>query len=193
MGRTPKASLRAKGTLISEPLFSTPCDMRCFPRDKGKMAVVDGFFLEAGLFPVSRGINRMSQRVENRGSLISVPLALRFRCQRSGLSLDAQIAKSQSQRFSNTHTHKSQRKTPWVCDPSIPPEELLGPPGPRVGNGVENEFPGPSGPAVQKVENRVKKESKELKFQLFSGTKKNPWKQETLELEIRNSQKFSEF
>ena len=28
------------------------------------------------LFPVSRGQNRMSQRVENRGSLISVPLAL---------------------------------------------------------------------------------------------------------------------
>ena len=30
--------LRAKGTLISEPRLSTPCEMRFFPRDKGKMA-----------------------------------------------------------------------------------------------------------------------------------------------------------
>ena len=50
-------ALRAKGTLISEPRFSTPCEMRFFPREKGK--------------------NRISQGVENRGSLISVPLALR--------------------------------------------------------------------------------------------------------------------
>ena len=54
---TPGISLRAKGTLISEPRFSTPCEMRFFPRDTGK--------------------NRISQGVENRGSLISVPLALR--------------------------------------------------------------------------------------------------------------------
>ena len=33
--------------------------------------------MENGLFPVSRGKNRMSQGVENQGSLISVPLALR--------------------------------------------------------------------------------------------------------------------
>ena len=32
--RTP----RAKGTLISEPRFSTPCEMRFFPREKGKKA-----------------------------------------------------------------------------------------------------------------------------------------------------------
>ena len=31
-------SLRAKGTLISEPRFSTPCEMRFLPREKGKMA-----------------------------------------------------------------------------------------------------------------------------------------------------------
>ena len=31
-------SLRAKGTLISEPLFSTPCEMRFFVREKGKTA-----------------------------------------------------------------------------------------------------------------------------------------------------------
>ena len=28
-------TLRAKGTLISEPRFSTPCEMRFFPREKG--------------------------------------------------------------------------------------------------------------------------------------------------------------
>ena len=31
-------SLRAKGALISEPRFSTPCEMRFFPREKGKTA-----------------------------------------------------------------------------------------------------------------------------------------------------------
>ena len=31
-------ALRAKGTLISEPRFSTPCEMRFFPREKGKTA-----------------------------------------------------------------------------------------------------------------------------------------------------------
>ena len=30
------SSLRAKGTLMSEPRFSTPCEMRFFPRKKGK-------------------------------------------------------------------------------------------------------------------------------------------------------------
>ena len=34
----PVFSLRAKGTLISEPRFSTPCEMRFFPREKGKTA-----------------------------------------------------------------------------------------------------------------------------------------------------------
>ena len=31
-------TLRAKGTLISEPRFSTPYEMRFFPREKGKTA-----------------------------------------------------------------------------------------------------------------------------------------------------------
>ena len=70
-------SLRAKGPLISEPRFSTPCEMRFFPREKGKTA----FFKEKpstkAVFPFSRGKNRISQGVENRRSLISVPLALR--------------------------------------------------------------------------------------------------------------------
>ena len=39
-------TLRAKGTLISEPRFSTPCEMRFFPREKGKMAFVKGFSLK---------------------------------------------------------------------------------------------------------------------------------------------------
>ena len=37
----------------------------------------------------------------------------------------------------------------------------------QSGNGVENEFPGPSGPRAQKVKNGVEKESKKWKFQLF--------------------------
>ena len=32
----PEVTLRAKGELISEPRFSTPCEMRFFPREKGK-------------------------------------------------------------------------------------------------------------------------------------------------------------
>ena len=39
-------ALRAKGTLISEPRFSTPCELRFFPREKGKMAFVEGFSLK---------------------------------------------------------------------------------------------------------------------------------------------------
>ena len=34
--------------------------------------------------------------------------------------------------------------------PFHPPRGVLGPFGPKVGNGVENEFPGPSGPGVPK-------------------------------------------
>ena len=41
-----ETSLRAKGALISEPRFCTPCDMRFFPREKGEMAFVEGFSLK---------------------------------------------------------------------------------------------------------------------------------------------------
>ena len=79
-----KNPLRAKGTLISEPRFSTLCEMRFFPREKGKTAFFEGFSLKKAAFPFWRGKNRISQGVDNRGSLISVPLALRgflrFRC-----------------------------------------------------------------------------------------------------------------
>ena len=37
--------IRAKGTLISEPRFSTSCEMRFFPREKGKMAFLARVFL----------------------------------------------------------------------------------------------------------------------------------------------------
>ena len=48
-----RISLRAKGTLISEPWFSTPCETRFFPREKGKMTIVEGFSLKRP-FPLSR-------------------------------------------------------------------------------------------------------------------------------------------
>ena len=47
--------------------------------------------------------------------------------------------------------------------PFHPPRGVLGPFGPKVGNGVENEFLGPSGPRAPKVKNRVKREPKKLK------------------------------
>ena len=70
-------SLRAKGTLNSEPRFSTPCNLRFFPRDTEKTGHFQANPLTMANFAVSHGKNRMSQRVENPGSLISAPLALR--------------------------------------------------------------------------------------------------------------------
>ena len=51
--------------------------MRFFPREKGKNGLCRGSFFEKAVFPFSRGENRISQGVENRGSLISAPLAFR--------------------------------------------------------------------------------------------------------------------
>ena len=62
---------------MSEPRFSTPCEMRFFPREKGESGLRRGFVFEKAVFPFSRGKNCISQGVENRGSLISVPLALK--------------------------------------------------------------------------------------------------------------------
>ena len=46
-----KCPMRAKGTLISEPRFSTVCDMRFLPRDKEREnGLCRAFFLENGLF-----------------------------------------------------------------------------------------------------------------------------------------------
>ena len=73
-----------------------------------------------------------------------------------------------------------QCKRSYDLRPFNPHRVVPGPFGPKVGNGVENEFPGPSSPGVQKVKKKVKKESKksqkeskkvekELKFQLFDS------------------------
>ena len=70
------SSLRAKGTLIGEPRFSTPCDMQFSHAMQEKCPFFKGFSRK-WQFPVWRGKNCMSQGLENRGSLISVPLALR--------------------------------------------------------------------------------------------------------------------
>ena len=96
-------TLRAKGTLISEPRFSTPCEMRFFPREKGKTALVEGFYSKKAVFPFSRGKNRISQGVENRGSLISVPLALRAITSKNKL-------KSQDVDFPSVELRKRKRK-----------------------------------------------------------------------------------
>ena len=45
-----QTALRAKGTLISEPRSSTPCEMRFFPREEGEMAFVEGFSLKRPFF-----------------------------------------------------------------------------------------------------------------------------------------------
>ena len=45
-----KKNLRAKGALISEPRFSTPCEMWFFPREKGKTAVSKKNPLDKGRF-----------------------------------------------------------------------------------------------------------------------------------------------
>ena len=49
------------------------------------MAIFRGLFFENAVFPFSHGKNRISQGVENRGSLISVPLGLRETFHREGL------------------------------------------------------------------------------------------------------------
>ena len=69
--------MRAKGALISEPRFSTPCEMRFFPREKGENGLFRDKPSTKAIFPFSRGKNRISQGVENRGSLISAALDLR--------------------------------------------------------------------------------------------------------------------
>ena len=67
--------------------------MRFSPREKGKTAFCRGFFFEQAVFPFSRGKNRILQGVENRGSLISVPLALRvFVCQSEPTEVPAELS-----------------------------------------------------------------------------------------------------
>ena len=59
------------------PDFLPPARCELFPREKGKTAFVEGFFSEKAVFPFSRAKKHISRGVEHRGSLISVPLALR--------------------------------------------------------------------------------------------------------------------
>ena len=64
-------TLRAKGTLISEPRFSTPCEMRFSPCEKGKMPFVEDFSLKR---PFS--LSRVGKIASRRGWKIGA-LALR--------------------------------------------------------------------------------------------------------------------
>ena len=58
-------TLRAKGTLISEPRFSTPCEMRFFPREKGKTAFSSKNARQRpfSLYRVGRIASRSGQRI----------------------------------------------------------------------------------------------------------------------------------
>ena len=56
--------------------FSTACDTRFSPRNSGNMAIFRGL-ASKWPFPCIAWENHMSQGVESRGSLMSVPLALR--------------------------------------------------------------------------------------------------------------------
>ena len=55
-------ALRAKGTLISEPRFSIPCEMRFFPREKGKTA-----FLEKNPRKRPFSLSRVGKNASRRG------------------------------------------------------------------------------------------------------------------------------
>ena len=71
-------SLTAKGTLISEPRFSTPCEMQFLPTEKGKTAFKEKPSTKA-ISPFSRGKNRISWGVENRGSPVCLwPSGIEF-------------------------------------------------------------------------------------------------------------------
>ena len=75
-GRWGKTSLKAKGTLISESRFSTPCDMRfCSHAIKG-MAFCEGFCLTIA-FSVYRVGKLRVARGRKSGLTFSVPLAPR--------------------------------------------------------------------------------------------------------------------
>ena len=62
---------------MSEPQFSYSLRQAISPRETGKWAIFKEKPSTKAIFPLSRGKNGMSQGVENRGSLVSVPLALR--------------------------------------------------------------------------------------------------------------------
>ena len=75
---TLKSSLYPEGQrpFLSEPRFSTPCEMRFFLREKGKTAFVECFSLKRP-FSLSWEKSHLAGGRKSGGSLISVPLALR--------------------------------------------------------------------------------------------------------------------
>ena len=73
---SPKKGQNSADHKRGQPRFSTPREMRFSHARKGKRPFQKKPSTKA-VFPFSRGKNRISQGVENRGSLISVPLALR--------------------------------------------------------------------------------------------------------------------
>ena len=74
--KTPVQTLRAKGALISEPQCSIPCDMRFYFTIKGKWPLLRVFPWKWPFSLYRVGKSHVAG-VENRGSLISVPSALR--------------------------------------------------------------------------------------------------------------------
>ena len=103
--------------------------MRFFPREKGKTAFVEGFSLTKAVFPFSRGKNRISQGVENRGSLISVP----FGPQGSSMAT-SRVGSRKQARFQNSGCFPSGRKkkensqrSPIYDFPLLRPPHLSGP------------------------------------------------------------------
>ena len=93
-----------QGTLISEPRFFYPLQYAIFPMRYGEKAIFKEKPSTMAIFPLSREKNRMSQGVENRGSLISVPLALRFVkvCSRPSGYLHGSAARSSPTTGANT-------------------------------------------------------------------------------------------
>ena len=74
-GRKEKTQCFPEGLRLVSPIFY-PLRYAIFPtryRENGHFEVLP---LRVAIFPVSRGKNRILQGVENRGSLITVPLAL---------------------------------------------------------------------------------------------------------------------
>ena len=72
----PHYLVRLAASRLVSPDFLPPARCDFSHARKGKRPL-SGFFFEKAVFPFSRGKNRISQGVENRDSLISVPLAFR--------------------------------------------------------------------------------------------------------------------
>ena len=98
--------------------------MRFFPREKGKTAFSEKNAQKMAVFPFSRGKNRISQGVENRGSLISVPLALRAVSELRGWQ----------RRALSRQVSKGARKRAGYCFESVVLEAFQNPEDPKLTN-----------------------------------------------------------